>query len=71
MHHQKQYVIYLLIRHALSSEMHEFAVDWIVPVKVVNHTINRDVSIDIKPIKRSASKFFNKIFIQCTIKSNM
>jgi hypothetical protein len=27
-------------RHALSSEMHEFAVDWIVPVKVVNHTIN-------------------------------
>jgi hypothetical protein len=25
----------------------------IVPVKVVNHTINRDVSIDIKPIKRT------------------
>jgi hypothetical protein len=25
--------------HALSSEMHEFAVDWIVPAKVVNHTI--------------------------------
>ncbi len=39
--------------HALSSEMHEFAVDWIVPAKVVNHTINRDVSIDIKPIKRT------------------
>ena len=39
--------------HALSSEMHEFAVDWIVPAKVVNHTINGDISIDIKPIKRT------------------
>jgi hypothetical protein len=54
-------VIALLIgifrpQHLLPSILrlaHEFAVDWIVPAKVVNHTINGDISIDIKPIKRT------------------
>jgi hypothetical protein len=30
--------------HALSSEMHEFAVDWIVPAKIVNYPMNGDIS---------------------------
>jgi hypothetical protein len=39
--------------HALSSEMHEFAVDWIVPAKIVNYPMNGDISVGIKPIKRT------------------
>jgi hypothetical protein len=42
--------------------MHEFAVDWIVPAKVVNYPMNGDISVGIKPIKRTTGRFANLFF---------
>jgi hypothetical protein len=48
--------------HVLSSEMHEFAVDWIVPAKIVNYPMNGDISVGIKPIKRTTGRISSPLY---------